>query len=297
MNWSFTKTVFIILLLALNLGLGIIRLETSKSKYTLSEKVEDNIRNILSIYDYQLYTFLPDSFYPMKIAKATQRSIDKDQVANHFFGSNTEFKKSTEGNKDIYFTDENTYVEVYRNGRVNYYWTFDKESEELADGIINKDEAYKIVSKFMLKVFKGDRIYKAVSYDKEDNIFKYEYYNTLRGQYLFNDYIKINVYQDHLEAEMWGMNVSLSSDKEKQILPIDEVLFNFVKKVTNENLEEKYISDIQIGYYALNDEVMIKGEVSEYPYYKISVKYDADYYIDAYTNEIYDKNLMQIEEK
>ena len=24
-----------------------------------------------------------------------------------------------EGNKDIYFLDENTYVEVYRNGRVN----------------------------------------------------------------------------------------------------------------------------------------------------------------------------------
>lgn len=296
MNWSYTKNIIITLLLILNLLLASIRIGTNKANYSLSDEVETSVRHILSVYDYQLYTFLPDNFYPMKKAKASQRQVDGQVIADHFLDKDN-INKVNEGNKDIYFNEEDTYVEVYRNGKVNYYWTFDKDNEIFKDNTIDKDEAYELVSKFMIKVYKGDRIYKAISYDKENNIYKYEYYNTIRDNIILNDYIKINVYQDHLEAEMWGVNVSLTSDKKEDILPIDEILFNFVRKVSNENLEEKYITDIQIGYYALNDDVMVNGDQIEYPYYKISVKYDSDYYINAYTNEIYDKNLIKIENK
>lgn len=293
MNWSYAKVIIIILLLLLNIGLGIIRIEEDRSKYTLSEEVEDNIRNILKIYDYQLYTFLPEEFYPVKNAKATQRPVDALTVAQRFFDKKT-YNKSSEGNKDIYFSSEDTYVEVYRDGKIFYYEKFSPSDPYLQDKIIDKDEAYDLVTKFMLKIYKGDRIYKAASYDKEDNIFKYVYYNTLHDTYLFNDYIKINVYQDHIEAEVWGSNVSYNGDKPKDILPIDEIIFNFVKNVRNENLKEKYITDVQLGYYALNGDALVNGEQIEYPYYKITVKYDSDYYINAYTNEIYDSNLIKV---
>ena len=171
MNWSYTKVIIIILLALLNIGMLGIRLNNDRAKYSLSSEVEDNIRHILKVYDYQLYTFLPSEFYPMKTAKENLRTVDNGSIANHFFGKGG-YQSTKEGNKETYYRDEDTYVEVYRNGKINYYEKI-KDNEVLLDGVIDKDEAYDLVTKFLLKVYKGDRIYKAASYDKENNIYMF----------------------------------------------------------------------------------------------------------------------------
>ena len=293
MNWSYAKSIIIVLLIILNLILCGIRINDSNNRYLLDEEAESNIRNILVSYNYHLYTVLPKEYYPLREIKASKRNIDNLTVANHFLKDENKINKRNDGNKEIYYIDDKEYVEIYRNGKINYYQKIDQNHEALIDNNITKTEAYNILTKFMGRVYKGDRIYKAVGYSKENGVYKYTYYNTYQGTNIFNDYIQIEIHNDHIKAEIWGVNVSSSNLPKKEIIPVDEIIFNFVKNVPS--IEEgTYITDIKLGYYAINEELMVNSEVFEKPYYKISIRYHGDYYVDAYSNVIYDNNLIRI---
>lgn len=294
MKWSFSKNVLIILLILLNILMFAVRYTSRNNAYTLHSENEQNIRNILYDHNFLLYTLLPTEFYPLRPLEGTFESVDGEDIANFYFADRN-YEKKTEGTKDIYYKDANTYVEVYRNGKVVYYEGLSKGSPELSDGEIDKDEAYEMLTTFYRKIYKGDRTYKAEGYDKEAGVYKYYYYNQYKDTYVFNDYVKIQIYLDHIEAESWKVNVKPSSDKTNDLIPVDEALFNFVKNVKIETEESIYVTDIALGYYAINDLLATDEKVVEYPYYKISIKHNGDFYINAYTNEIYNSKLELID--
>lgn len=296
MKWSFSKNVLIILLILLNVLMFAVRYSARNNAYTLHSDNEQNIRNILYKNNFLLYTLLPSEFYPLRTLEGTFESVDGDDIARFYF-SDKNYEKKIEGTKDIYYRDDKSYVEVYRNGKVVYYEAIPKNSPELSDGEITKDEAYEMLTTFYRKIYKGDRTYKAEGYDKEAGVYKYYYYNQYKDTYIFNDYVQIQIFMDHIEAEIWKVNVKAKGDKTNDLIPVDEALFNFVKNVKIETEESIYITDIALGYYAINDLLATDEKVIEYPYYKISIKHNGDFYINAFTNEIYNSKLELIDNK
>ena len=121
-----------------------VRYSEKNNAYTLHSENEQNIRNILYKNNFLLYTLLPGEFYPLKTLEGSFESIDGDDIARFYF-SDKNYEKKTEGTKDIYFKDDNTYVEVYRNGKeVKFYDGYAQEIVTAADPQY-KEDYYKYI--------------------------------------------------------------------------------------------------------------------------------------------------------
>lgn len=290
MKWSYAKNIVLIMLIILNVLLFGLRSRDKTNEYTLSDEAEINIKNVLENYNVFLYATLPTEYYPMKNIEITRRQIDNDSIIKHFFKKTEDVKKTNDGNKEIYYLEDNEYVEIYRNGVVKYISILEANT----DSELPREDAYKMLTDFIPRVYKGNRIYKPTVYNKENNEYIYTYYNTYNGITVLNDYMKATISNEKLEVEVWGTDILNYVGNKTKIISVDEALFNFTKNVFLDNEESVYISDIELGYYAINDNLIINNNVISEPYYKVSVRYYGDYYINAYTNKIYDKNLLEI---
>ncbi len=294
MEWSKAKNIIIILLVVLNVFLGFAINMKNNNKYILNEESDKNLRESVSKLNVFLsYVELPKKSFPMRNIEISVREVDEEKVLKAFFKSKD--VSSTMGdNKKIYCNPnkDNEYVEIHRNGMVRYIKSFENSYDEEE---FTRENSKKILDEFLGRTYRNVNSYKDVVYKKENNIYTYVYYNTYGKNLLFNDYIKASVYNDRIEVEVWGMNVNGYSGIKKDILSVDEVLFNFSKNISDTLKEPIYIDDIQIGYYGINDDLLVNTTLISQPYYKVSIKYGLDYYINAFTNEIYDSNLLKVD--
>ncbi len=288
MDWSKTTNIILILLLILNVFLRVVVVLENKKTYTIGEERIENIKNIANKNNVKLNFDSFTEYYPMKCIELSKMELDSKKVLDKFFGKEAELNTLIRENRRIYYIKDSEYAEIYRNGLVKYVSQFDTP---LSSG----EDLKKLENKFYQRIYVKNKNYELNKYVINDDVSVYIYYRTTgKRYYLLNDYIKILVYNDRIEAESWQFNVLGYKEKGKEIIPYDEILYHFIRLMSSA-LDEMEIVYFKLGYYTVNNDLLLNNTVTIEPYYLIILSDGTEFYINAFTNELYDKNLWLID--
>lgn len=290
MNWAKVKSILIVIFLILNAILGYMNYQKNVKDYTLNNQQESKIKKILYNNKIMLYTLLPKKYPPMKklaLASIPFREDEEDNILKAFFKDKEGLSisiESIEQNKVQTVYDRDGIKIGFSDGRITY-----KEDLIAKDKIIiTKEEAKKVAENFLKKMGYDLSMLKLDFVDEDNGQYKFLYYETYKGNYLYNSYIKIVIKPEGIEsADIYRIKPVKFIELSRSIYAPDEMLFGFMNQIkVKEKLDSiLVIQKIDIGYLIESEEMWINGGEAV-PYYRITLADGRSFFINAYTNEM-----------
>ncbi len=278
MNSKKILNILILIFLLMNIMLFMMNYFLYKDDGQLSTERKARLVEILSTKNIELDTELPtvNKMKTLALAKPLDREIELvDKVFSDKLRSSTYSDgehRHSDGNETLIFNkmvDKGRFFysansPVYRVNRANPKDVVDEFVDDFSVG----DEDYTILEE---KDLNGQKIYILNEVYEGCNIFCNEIVISINGDGIS-------------EARAIRYTPSKFSEQSRDLVPIDEVLYNFMYK--NKFEEKVKITDISIGYYVNLDLLGIEKSFVVDPHYLISMDNGAKYYINAYTGKI-----------
>ena len=299
MDWNRVKSIFIYILIAINIGLFALNYKEGQ-KYTLTSEQERAVYELLSNNNIGIYTDLIKKFNPMRQLAVTTPVFDNDSIRGTFFDQDEEIRITVDFDQTVFKSESKT-VTLYGNILV-----FDCPNGTGKLENFTKKEAAEYAESF------NDNL----TFDSKNNIklekvSEYEkgymvYFNELYGKNsVFCSSREVYVTENgiiSMRAEFY--NIEGYIGEKRQICSCDEALLTVLYAIKNSNNEMPtgaYIEKIELGY-----DLQVQSDISQVntlklvPCYRVFISgFEKPFIIDAYTNtltEIKDSTFIQDEE-
>ncbi len=283
MNWNKISTIFIIIFLIINLVIYGISTWVEKEKYSLSQVRIDQLRNILEENDYAIYDHLPD-FYPMTVLNFETPQRNKGAIVQGIFGDAqvttsfaADYEKYKADGQSLYF------YKGKEKGLVEYnvstpVFTLDRFEQ-------SKIEA---LGEEFAKAMMPDVEHLELTYIKAyEDYYVLEYNEIYKGQTLFCSYVNLKISREGVTMAQSMRYIPKGYEgKDMEIVPIDEVLYNFMGSVKPAENEFYSIKKIDLGYHLALEPMEGETTIEGVPYYRLKLDDESVYYINALTNEV-----------
>jgi hypothetical protein len=255
------------------------------NKHQISNARSKQLRTVLYENGISADDFLLDKT-PMKMLDLYEPQVDRLSIVEAMLkeesyeietGELTEKYKTT--NQEITFY-EGTY-----KGTVSYKGY----NEKYTPSKFTKDEVIEVGKKFAADFTLNQMDFQLITIKHEiyENYYILEFNGVYGEDILFCSYVRIKVTEEGVEEGKAEIYTPIDYEGAvNAVYPIDEVLYKFISEVDLSNNEMVRITDLQIGYDVVIDD--IKGDLfaDAIPYYRITINNEDVYYIDAYTNEL-----------
>lgn len=279
------------LFVVLNLGLFVFNYVSRSNEYLLSEERIEHITQLLEQEGINIDTELIRDFSPKRSADLQYigdgLSI-RDEIVKRFFNNDLasvkRFKKESEtnaGGEMRYYTLNNETLIFDK-----YALMYENESNQSNEASPTIDQAKKMCMNLLKRIN-----YASTSADYEIEVVEHEnyltltYFLTLDEIPILDAYMTFDVYKAGVASgTMYLGKIEITSEKGKEIYPIDLVLFG-IEEYMLEN-QYKNISDITLVYKRAKSEDNIWGQ-KIIPVYKIEFDgLNQALFVNAYNNEI-----------
>lgn len=286
MDWNRVKSIFIYILIAINIGLLALNYKEGQ-KYTLTSEQEKAVYELLSNNNIGIYTNLIKKFSPMRQLAVTTPVFDNDSIRSVFFDPNEEIKITVDFDQTVFKSESKT-VTLYGNVLVfecpNGTGTIEnftkKDSAEFAQSFINN---LTFESKNNIKLEKVSEYENGYLVEFNELYGKNSVFCSSREVYITEKGII------SMRAEFY--NIEGYTGEKRQICSCDEALLTVlydIKNNYNEMPTGTYIEKIELGY-----DLQVQSDISQIstlklvPCYRIFISgFDKPFIVDAYTNEI-----------
>ncbi|TCK93173.1 hypothetical protein EDC19_1361 [Natranaerovirga hydrolytica] len=281
MNWSRVKTILIITLLILNISLYYLY-SSQEDGYALSSTHINEMNTILESNNIIVYDHLP-RFHPMPRLKINTYDINEDNLIEAFFEQPENVSLRVTGDGRIYEKEDRRFI-VHTNGIekgvIKYY------DSSYSEKTLNESSVYDVVKDIANKIALDEVDLQLSSFIRMENntyqVLFNEYYN---GYPIFSSYFKLEVDEDfNIYGEYKRVLPESFIEPERNIYPIDQVLYNFMNAYENETNGLIRIINIELGYDVKGHKY--EEEYNEYiePHYIIKLANGEEIFINAYTN-------------
>lgn len=276
MNWNKAKNIMIVILVFLNIVLLFVSYY-GNDKYILSSEKEKAIISLLNKNGVKIGTGIPENFEPLPYLMFNDFEYNVDELKKLFFEDNEDVKRSIEFEATIFKTDKkNLKID---GADVVYERTYTEKSLDKFEISEAKKKAEKVI-KTLIK----NKNYELQEIKFANGRYYLKYCEIYLNNKVYNNYIEFVINKDGIEKmEMSRYEISGFYRIKRDICSADEALFSWLLGIKNEKTEDSLLIDgIEKGYCF--EESTLKSRAV--PCYRISVKDDEIYYINAYTGEI-----------
>jgi len=292
MNWNRVINVFLLIFALLNIFLWRYQIQYEENRYTINQVRKDQLSTVLSNNGISSYVFLPE-YYPTSQLELEAPSIDKNEISTSILGDDY-----TRGLKDgmevhesnlgsiTYYTDVKQSYIFYKGSGVKYLpkdltsSAVDQVAKEFARDLFGKDVKMEIT------------VRKNIKDSEEEAGYQLEMNEIFRDKIIFQTFIKLRITrQGIMEALAVRYKPLDYYGNNKNIYPYDEAIYSliyYMKENETQDIEgEGHISDVDIGYYIMDVDTR-RYEYQVDPYYRIIFSDGSVYYINAYTNDVFE---------
>lgn len=291
MNLQKMLNVFIIIFLLINGGLYMFIQNQDVKNHTLSSERVTQLQTILNKNNISIYDHLPE-FYP-KSRLILKKPEDTEPELVDFFFENDVYESDyfASPRKHESETQILTYDQSGEKGRVFYGSTKPSYVPELFIDSYRIKTAWQFVEDFTL----GHGTYDLTDMRSGgENTYIYFFNEVFEDELLFCNEVVIKI-DENGAADSKGITEARGiryipygfEENRQEIYPIDEVLYKFMIYIRKEELGLSIITDIDIGYILGPDDLEDMLSVIVEPHYRIKLGSGQTYYINAYTNEIF----------
>ena len=295
MDWNKVKSIFIYILIIINIGLLALNYKASR-KYTLTGDQERAVYQLLSNNNIGVYTDLIKNFSPMRQLAVTTPSFDNDKIRNAFFQQDEEIKITIEFDKTVFKSESKT-VTLAENilffdcpeGTGNIQNFNKKDAAEYAEDFID-NPAFDTKNNINLeKISEYQDGYKV---EFNELYGKNSIFCSSREVYITHKGIVF------MRAEFY--NVEGYTGEKRQICSCDEALLTVLYAIKNSEQEMPtgtYIEKIELGY-GLQEQSDISqiNTLKLVPCYRVFVSgFDKPFTINAYTNNVTEIQNISLE--
>lgn len=295
MNWAKFKNSAIIAFVIINLILYILNTSKFNTNYILNTKKIQAIEQILTAnkIDYS-YVVLPKKYEPLAKLEFEEREISNKEVYETFFADNDTINSKLSENLIEYYKDGIGTLEIYKNGSIKF--KYDNSSKK--DTVLSAVETKILANEELKKLDFLENTYELSQRYVDNNNYIYEYNPKFDDKYIFMSYVKITVSKKGVEVvDIYEVKKKGFDTKTREVISIDRVLLNLVMKIDKLDINNNYgynniqIMGIDLGYNIKNKYIYKNINKKAEPYYKILINDKDIFYINAYTNYIYNKDL------
>lgn len=289
MNWAKVKNILIIIFLILNGALGYMNYQKRIEAFTLTKQQESNIKKLLYDNNIMVYTLLPQKYPSMRKLLLAPKPMDGEEqrkFLKEIFGGSEDLSISTitseQYEKQTVYSKKNEKV-GFSTGYIFYRADLSLKSPK----IYTKEGSKKLADEFLDRL--GYRL-SSLEWDfkEEDGNYKYIYYETYNGKFIYNSYIEFLIKPQGIEkVDIYEMKPIKYAELSRSIYAPDEMLFGFMNQVKKFKEPQKIlvIQKIDLGYLVESEKPWLK-EGEAIPYYRITLADGRYFYMNAYTNEM-----------
>ncbi len=293
MNGKKILNELIAIFILLNIALFAFNVLKTVKSYWINQTRIDNVVYALEQKEIYLQTELPKSFLPKSGANLTNfigsnTTTERYHIVSALFGAqngNIIISKDS-NNPDVISHKFNNETLEFSKDRVTY--TNSSVIDKVLDTDISIQNAKKVCKAFIKrlnysKVFANAHI----QYNELENGLEMTFFQKYKGLPVFDTYIAFELVEGQIKKATMhlGQVGKLDNDiSQRAIYPVDVVLFGIDDDLEIE--KPSYITDITLGYKALNERNIALLDVQLIPVYKIKFKgLNNPIYVNAYTNK------------
>lgn len=283
MNWSKILNIFIAIFLVINLVLYGVTVHQGRVEYNLSQERADMLRTILEAHSYAIYDHLP-AFYPMAELKLNLPQRNKEAIVQAIFADES-VETSFAANLEKYRSD--TQQVTFYKGREKGLVAYSSEAPTYALKKFVQSEVEALGETFARHMMPDvDRL--ELTYVKAYNDYYILEFNEIyKGQILFCSYVNMRISRAGVtSAQSMRCQPAGFEGKDMEIVPIDEVLYNFMSQVKPGKDEFYSIKKIDLGYHLAQSPMEGETTLQGVPYYRIKLDDESVYYMNALTNAL-----------
>lgn len=281
------------LFLILNLVLLIFNYISIRNEYRLSKERIHQITQLLEGEGIRIDTELIRDFSPKKTADLQYIGDNislRDEIVKNFFNNDLASVKRFRKESEINPGEEMRYYSL--NGETlifdKYVLSYENEANQSNDSRPSIDQAKRMCMSLLKRINYGN---KKAEYEIEivehESYLTLTYFSKLDGIPVLDACMTFDVYKKGVaRSTMYLGKIEETSEKGKEIYPIDLVLFN-IEEYLLEN-EYTHISDVTLVYKRAKSEDSIWGQ-QIIPVYKIEFHgLEEALFVNAYNNKILD---------
>ncbi len=298
MDWNRVKSIFIYILIVINICLFVLNYKEGQ-KYTLTSEQEKAVYELLSNNNIGVYTNLIKKFSPMRQLAVTTPVFDNDSIRSVFFDKNEEIKITVDFDRTV-FKGESKTVTLYGNilvfecpdGTGAIENLTQKKAAESAENFINS------------LTFEGRNNIEMEKVSEYENGYLVEFNELYGKSSVFCSSRNVYITEDGIISMVSEFyNIEGYTGEKRQICSCDEALLTVLYDIKNSGDEMPtgaYIEKIELGY-----DLQAQSDISQIntlklvPCYRVFISgFDKPFTVDAYTNEIAEiKNSDFIQEE
>lgn len=277
MDWDKAKTFAIFLFLILNAVLFILTGQEDR-KYQMTAEQYNAIYDVLIKNDIQLQTDIPKDFSPRKKLTITKISFDYSQLVSAFFEDPDSVKRTLVDNRTV-FKNQTSSLLIDAEDIV-----FENNASKTIIENLNENAAKSFCDDFIKKINLGFEQLTPVSVIADEDTIYLNYYERYNDTPLYFNYIEATVSKRGIKRLSLSRYVPEGYTGQKHnIYSADEALFSMLRYFKNQNIKDKAIWKMELGYALLDEIKDITQNAS--PFYMIYTDSHI-VMVNAYTNEV-----------
>lgn len=275
MDWGKTKTILILIFLALNIFLLCNVFMQESKVISVTQKDISDMQAILKQSNIELKSSIPNKIKQKPFLKVEDLKYDEKDIVNRFLGDINQTTK-IDGLNYVTYKNGPKSLEIYSDKRMVYK---NSEPSENLEGF-EKKKVIKYIEKHLKE--KGINLKHGIIEDYQNNQdgYKVRYVQKYKDYQIFVSYMDITISNKGVTQIDWRWVIPIEFvDTPKDIKTPTEILFVFAKDLENKDTVD--INNVLLGYYfPLED--FNNAVVSAVPVWAIELSNGKIYYYNAY---------------
>ncbi len=288
MNWNKILSIFIVIFLAINVGLYVYRGIKNQRSYTLSSSRIRQLESVMKQKGVTMYAYLPE-FYPKAPLDLKAAEWKKDKILERIFAGESYRSEITyqAALADTYQSDKQLlafYAGDY-SGTLYYKGENPRYVPEAPTLAAMENKAMLLVRDF---IGEEGKQFQVTNRQLKGSEYLLDINGMFRNEIIFNSQFKIQIGENGITEAIGRYYEPLDfSGVQEEIHAFDEVMYYFMNKMEEQAKQNIIIRDADVGYWILDSNTK-QLTIEAIPVYRLILEDGTTYYIDAEKNELLD---------